>query len=142
MTQTPPLPPAAPAIPPKPGYVQAIAIMCLVDGILSILGGIGGVLIPLCGLMVPCVGLVTLCCVPTLLYAVVLGVLEIVYAAQVLPDPIRGVRPAKYLAIMQIVNIINGDVVSLTVGILSLVFYNDAQVKEYFRAVECRRVCR
>ena len=30
-------PPAVTARPPKPGYVQAIAIMCLVDGCLNIL---------------------------------------------------------------------------------------------------------
>jgi hypothetical protein len=27
----------------------------------------------------------------------------------------------------------------MVIGILSLVFYNDAKVKEYFRAVECSR---
>lgn len=135
MTQTPPLPPAAPAIPPKPGYVQAIAIMCLVDGILSILFGVVAALILVCGV-------ITVCCVPIALYSVVLGILEIVYAAQVLPDPIRATRPATYLAVMQIINIINWDPIALTIGILSLVFYNDPKVMEYFRAVECRRMGR
>jgi hypothetical protein len=128
----PSLPPAAPAIPPKPGFVQAIAIMCLVDGILSIIGGVIAAIVFICGL-------VTVCCLPIAIYSVVLGILEIVYAAQVLPDPIRPVRPAKYLAVMQIVNIINLDMVSLAVGILSLVFYNDDRVKEYFRTAGCPR---
>jgi hypothetical protein len=35
---------------------------------------------------------------------------------------------------MQIVNIITGDVVSLAIGIVSLVFYADAEVKAYFAA--------
>jgi hypothetical protein len=43
---------------------------------------------------------------------------------------------------MQIVNIVCSGVISMVIGILSLVFYNDAKVKEYFRAVECRRMCR
>jgi len=135
MTQMPPLPPAAPAIPPKPGYVQAIAIMCLVDGILSILGGVIGAVVLVCGL-------ITICCVPIAIYSIVLGILEIIYATQVLPDPIRAARPANYVAIMQIVNIINCDVISVTVGIVSLVFYSDPKVKEYFRAVECQRIGR
>jgi hypothetical protein len=135
MTQTPPLPAALPAIPPKPGYVQAIAIMCLVDGIVSLLFGVGAALVLVCGV-------ITVCCVPIALYSVVLGILEIGYASQVLPDPIRATRPATYLAVMQIINIINWDPIALTIGILSLVFYNDAQVKEYFRAVECRRIGR
>jgi hypothetical protein len=41
-------------------------------------------------------------------------------------------KPAQYLAIMQIVNIVCGGVISLVTGILSLVFYNDPQVRAYF----------
>ncbi|MCX5682508.1 MAG: hypothetical protein NT049_02335 [Planctomycetota bacterium] len=135
MSQSPPLPPpaampsASPALPPKPGYVQAIAIMCLVDGILSLLGGIALVIVYLCGL-------VTICCTPLGIYCVVLGVLEIIYATKVLPDPIQSVRPAQYLAIMQIINIVNFDPIAPTVGIISLVFYADPKVKGYFDAVQ------
>jgi hypothetical protein len=133
MTQLPTVPaPAAPAIPPKPGYVQAIAIMCLVDGILNIFGGLILTAIYICGV-------VTICCAPIAIYSIVLGILEVVYATQVLPDPIRAVRPANYLAVMQIVNIINCNMISVTVGILSLVFYNDPKVKEYFRTLYCQR---
>jgi hypothetical protein len=133
MTQLPTVPaPAAPALPPKPGYVQAIAIMCLVDGILSIIGGLMMTLIYICGL-------ITICCAPIAIYSIVLGILEIVYATRILPDPILATRPATYLAVMQIVNIINCDLVSATIGILSLVFYNDPKVKDYFRAPYCQR---
>ena len=137
MSQSPPLPPpaamppAAPAFPPKPGYVQAISIMCLVDGILSILGGGTLVVVYLCGI-------VTVCCTPLGVYCVVLGIFEIIYATKLLPDPIQPVPPAKYLAIMQIVNIINFDVIGLTIGIISLVFYSDAKVKAYFEARQAR----
>ena len=124
-------PPAAPAFPPKPGYVQAISIMCLVDGILSILGGGTLIIVYLCGV-------VTVCCTPLGVYCVVLGVFEIIYATKLLPDPIQPVPPAKYLAIMQIVNIINFDVIGLAIGIISLVFYSDPKVKAYFEAMQAR----
>ena len=135
MTQTPPLPPAVPAIPPKPGYVQAIAIMCLMDGILNVLVGVGLVVGLLCSVLFAC-------CAPLGVYPLVLGILEIVYASQMLAEPVCAARPARYLAIMQIVNIVCSGVISMVIGILSLVFYNDAKVKEYFRAVECQRMCR
>jgi hypothetical protein len=125
------IPPAAPAFPPKPGYVQAIAIMCLVDGILNILWGGGLALIFLCGCF-------TACLAPLGVYPVVVGILEILYATKLLPDPIQPVRPAQYLAIMQIINTILGDFISLAVGIISLVFYSDPKVKAYFDAVQAR----
>jgi hypothetical protein len=133
MTQLPTvLAPATPALPPKPGYVRAIAIMCLADGIVSILIGLILTLVYICGL-------VTICCAPIAIYSIVLGILEVVYATRVLPDPILATRPATYLAVMQIVNIINCDPISVTIGILSLVFYNDPKVKDYFRALYCQR---
>jgi hypothetical protein len=130
VTQSPPAAPLPPSLPEptclqKPGYVQAIAIMCLVDGILNILWG-GGLALTFT------LGLVTVCCAPLGLYPVVLGIFEIVYATQILPDPIRAAKPARYLAIMQIINIISGDLISLAVGIISLVFYNDPRVQAYF----------
>jgi len=132
MTQSPPLPPAAaPAFMPKPGYVQAIAIMCLADGILSLLGGAALVIIYLCGI-------VTICCTPLGIYCLVLGVFEVIYATKLLPDPIQPVPPAKYVAIMQIINIINFDPIAPTIGILSLVFYSDPKVKAYFEAIQAR----
>lgn len=129
MSQSP-LPPApAPGPPPKPGKVQAIAIMCLVDGILNVLLGLGlggGLL----------VGVATACCAPIGAYPIVLGILEIIYAAKLLPDvPRRDVRPAQYLAVMQIVNIVAGGVISLVVGILSLVFYGETEVRAWYDAV-------
>jgi hypothetical protein len=132
MSQPPQLPiPTAPAVPPKPGYVQAISIMCLVDGILNILWGGGLAVILICGCF-------TVCFAPLGIYPVVLGILEILYAVKLLPTPIQPVRPAQYLAIMQIVNIITGNVISLAIGIISLVFYSDAKVKAYFDAVQAK----
>lgn len=109
----------------KPGMVQAIAVMCLVDGILNILWGIGLTI----SLML---GIVTIICVPIGIYPIVLAVFEIMYAMQLLPEPAKVRKPAQYLAIMQIANIVSGDAISLIIGIVSLVFYNDTQVKAYF----------
>jgi uncharacterized membrane protein HdeD (DUF308 family) len=105
----------------KPGKVQAIAIMCLIDGILNILWGIGLIF--------------TLCGAPLGIYALILGIFEIIYSIKVLPDPIKTNKPNKTLAIMQIVNIITGDVISLIIGIITLVFYNEPAVQQYFDAI-------
>jgi hypothetical protein len=109
----------------KPGKVQAIAIMCLVDGILNVLYSLSLT----CGAVISIIGILAL---PFTLYPGVLGVMEIVYAAQLLSDPPRVKKPAKYLAVMQICNIIVGDVISLVIGILSLFFYDDYEVRDYF----------
>jgi hypothetical protein len=115
----------APSGQSKPGKVQAIAIMCLVDGILNILWGLG-LIVSL---------LATIVCWPIGIYPIVLGILEIIYAAKLLPEPPTTRQPAKYLAIMQICNIIVGDFISLVVGIVSLVFFNDPEVVSYFASV-------
>ena len=112
------------AYPPKPGKVQAISIMCLVDGILNILWGLGLAS--------------TICLIPLGIYAIVLGILEIIYATKVLPDPIMVGAPNKTLTYLQIANIITGDVISLTIGIISLVFYNEEPVKAYFDDMAAR----
>ena len=115
-----PMPPYQPAVPGtgKPGQVTAIAILDLVDGIINCIAGF--------------VWLFTIFGIPIGAYAITVGILEIIYAAKLLPDPIKTAAPARYLAVMQIVNIISGNVVSLVAGILSLVFYSDARVMQYF----------
>jgi len=110
---------------PKPGKVQAITIMCLVDGILNVLLSLSLT----CSAIFSIIGILF---VPLTLYPGVLGILEIVYASQLLADPPRIRKPAQYLAIMQICNIVVGDVISLIIGIMSLVFYSDYEVRAYF----------
>jgi hypothetical protein len=150
MTQSPPLPPAAAmpsassAVPPKPGYVQAIAIMCLVDGCLNIIWAA----ILLLEIMIFGAGFGAatfgVCCLPAMclmvlpVYPIVVAIFDILYAVKVLPDPIKPVKAAQYLAVMQIVNIITLNVLSVAVGIVSLVFYADPKVKAYFDAVQAR----
>lgn len=128
-------PPIAP-LEGRPGKVQAIAIMTLIDGILNILVGIGwgigilGTVLATFGL-----GFIALLCCPVGIYAVVVGVLEILFAAKLLPDPPKVREFAKYVAIMQIVNIVSLNVLSPVTGILALVFANDPEVMAYFQSV-------
>ncbi len=111
--------------PHKPGKVQAIAIMTLVSGILDILLGLG-----VAG------GLLwTVVCWPIAAYPITLGILEVIYASKLLSSLPNPVQPARYIAIMQICNILFGAVHSLVIGILALVFYDDLEVKAYFASL-------
>ncbi len=112
----------------KPGKVQAIAIMTLIDGVLNILYAISFAL----GLVVGAFGTfgLTLLCVPVAVLPLVVGILEIIGSAKLL-----NAQPRKFkvqtIAILEIVNIISLFFPSLIVGILNLVFYNDPEVKAY-----------
>jgi hypothetical protein len=104
------------------GKIQAIAIMTLVGGILA---GVIGVVIAFFSFFfyIPWI------------YSLVLGHMGINKAIEMLgSDPAPAFASAKTIAIMQIVNIINCDVVNLTLGIITLVFLNDPEVKEHLRS--------
>jgi hypothetical protein len=117
----------------KPGKVTAIAISTLVDGILNIIWsfslGIGFFAFGVATFGLGCLLL------PLAAYPLVLGILEIIYAAKILPNPAKPTKPARWLAIMQICNIVVGDVISLVVGIVSLIFYNESEVEDYFAQI-------
>jgi hypothetical protein len=104
----------------KPGKVQAVAIMTLVGGIFAILVSIGWVS--------TCVGLAW----PPMYFSFVLGVMAIVKASNLLGQTAYREKPPRAIAIMQIVNILNGDVINLTLGIITLVFLGDREVRDYF----------
>lgn len=119
-------PPIQSSSPKRPGLVTAITVMTLVNGILNILftGILALVLIPT---------LIGWFCLPLALYPLVLGILEVVYAARLLSSAPPAVKPATYLSVMEICAILVLNVVSLVVGILTIVFYGDPSVKAYFR---------
>jgi hypothetical protein len=103
-----------------PGQVQAIAVMILVGGILAIVLalGLGG----------------AFCCLwPGAYYSLVLGILATIKGANLLGQHARREKAPHAIAIMMICNIVNGDVVNLTMGILILVFLNDRAVRRYYR---------
>lgn len=120
----------------KPGKVQAVAIMTLIDGILNILialmwavGIISGVVGTL-GL-----GFFLLICCVVPIYTVVVGIFEIIFAAKLLPEPPKTNEFSKPVAILQIINVVSFNMLSVVTGILALVFANDPEVVAYFATV-------
>lgn len=111
----------------KPGMVSALGIMTLVNGILNILAGLGLT----AGIVLGTLGIGLLCAPVTLLPAV-LGIFEVLYAVKIIANPPVAVKFSQTIAILEICCIAVGNVISLVVGILALVFYNDPTVKSYF----------
>lgn len=111
----------------RPGMVTAIAIMTLVNGVLNILYALSVTL----GIVLGTFG-IGLLCAPLTILPGVLGIFEIIFATQLLAIPPRPVKPNQTIAILEIAAIAAGNVVSLVVGILVLVFYNDPAVRAYF----------
>ena len=109
----------------KPGKVQAIAIMILIGGILALLYGLTGLGI---GIM-SCIGLLW----PGIYYSIVVGIMALIKGIQLMGDKAYKESPPQGIGIMLIINIINCDVVNLTLGILVLVFLSDEEVKDYYR---------
>jgi hypothetical protein len=62
-------------------------------------------------------------------------VFEVIYGARLLQVPPRPTQPSQILAVFEIAMILSGNVVSLVVGILALVFYGDPRVRAYFAAL-------
>ncbi|MEO8357924.1 MAG: hypothetical protein ABI621_18620 [Chloroflexota bacterium] len=109
----------------KPTLINVIAWTTLASGIVNLFWGLG---LALTGL----ISIVGIVCIPILILPTILGVFEIIYAAKLLSNPPQPMQPSTNLAIAEIVAILAGNVFSVVVGILSLVFYNDQIVKDYF----------
>jgi hypothetical protein len=109
----------------KPTLVNVIAWTTLASGIVNLFWGLG---LSLTGL----ISIIGILCIPVLILPTILGVFEIIYAAKLLSNPPQAVQPSTNLAIAEIVCILAGNVFSVVVGILALVFYNDQIVKDYF----------
>jgi hypothetical protein len=71
-------------------------------------------------------------CVPITILPTVLGIFEILYAAKLFSNPAQPVQPSTNIAVLEIACILTGNVFSMAVGILSLVFYGDIMVRDYF----------
>lgn len=110
----------------KPGKVQAIGIMMLIGGIMALITGASWL-----GAGVFSAGM---CCLwPGGYYSLILGIMATVKGSQILGASARMQAPPKGIAIMQIINIINGDIPNCVMGILSLVFLNEPETNRYFR---------
>ena len=109
----------------KPTLVSVIAWMTLASGIVNLFWGLG---LSLTGLL----SIIGILCVPILILPTILGIFEIIYAAKLLSNPPQPVRPATTIAILEIVCFLVGNIFSVVVGILALIFYNDIAVRDYF----------
>jgi hypothetical protein len=107
---------------PKPTYVNVIAWMTLVSGIVNLAWG----------LIATLSFWWTIVCIPFLILPTVLGIFEVIYATKLLSNPPQALQPSRNIAILEIIAVLAGNVFSVVVGILALVFYNDVTVQEYF----------
>ena len=112
-------------VPEKPTLVNVIAWTTLVSGIVNLGWGLAASAAAL-------LTIVGICCTPLTILPSILGIFEIIYAAKLLSTPPQAVRPATNLAVLEVVCILSGNFFTMIVGILSLIFYNDPAVKNYF----------
>ena len=109
----------------KPGLFTAIAVMTLASGVINLFWGF----IASATALGTLIGIV---CLPITILPTILGIFEIIYAAKLLSAQPEPVKPSQSIAIFQILTFLIGNVFSMVVGILTLIFYNDVIVKEYF----------
>lgn len=105
----------------KPGKVQAIGVMMLIGGITAIL----------VSLVWPSVSVGMCCLWPGTYYSLVLGILAIVRGSALLGGSAHQQTVPSGIAVMMIINIINLDVVTCTLGIIAVIFCNDEEVTNY-----------
>jgi uncharacterized membrane protein YbjE (DUF340 family) len=122
-TPPPPQYPPARSFGSKPPKVQAIAIMTTAGGGVAILF----VLIDILFALICCI---TIVAVP---YGIVVAVFALMKGIKLLNDHNQTETAPYNVAIMQIINIISLDVVNLVLGIITLVFLSDPEVKKYYR---------
>jgi hypothetical protein len=114
----------------RPGKVNALAIMTIVNGALNIVAACGITL----SIVIGTLGF-GLICAPLTILPSILGVFEILYGVKLLANPAQPVKPAQAIAILEILMVLYANVISLAVGIVALVLYNDEEVKDYFARI-------
>ena len=109
----------------KPTLINVVAWTTLASGIVNLFWGLaasGTALATVIGVI----------CTPLTILPTILGVFELIYAAKLFSNPAQPIQPSTNIAIFEIACVLTGNVFSMAVGILSLVFYNDTVVKDYF----------
>src|SRR3990172_9159256 len=112
----------------KPGLLTAIAVMTLTSGVINLFWGF----IASATALGTIIGVI---CLPITILPTILGVFEIIYAAKLLSAQPEAVKPSQSIAVFQILTFFIGNIFSMVVGILTLIFYNDQSVKEYFAKI-------
>jgi len=117
----------------KPGKVQAIAVLTLASGITNILWPLFLILIYLIFVLATLgIGIIFCLLVPLVILPMVLGIFEIIYAAKLLPTPIKPVKPSQSIAILEVICALTGNLIPVAAGIVALILYSDPEVKAYF----------
>lgn len=109
----------------KPTLFLVIAWMTLVSGVVNLFWGFaasGTALATIVGVI----------CTPLTILPAILGVFELIYAAKLFSEPPQVFKPSTNIAVFEIASVLTGNVFSMAVGILALVFYNDQVIKDYF----------
>jgi hypothetical protein len=112
----------------KPGLFTAIAVMTLTSGVVNLFWGF----IASATALGTFIGII---CLPITILPTILGIFEIIFAAKLLSAQPEPVKPSQSLAVFQILTFLMGNIFSMVVGILTLIFYNDISVKEYFAQI-------
>ncbi len=115
----------------KPDRLTAIAVMTLISGMINLFWSIGVFLVVTAfgagTFLIGCV------CLPLGFFPLVLGIFELVYAVKLLRNPISPeLKPAYHIAVMEIIDMLFGNVFALIVGVAALIMYNDLAVRRYF----------
>ena len=113
----------------KPSQITTIAVLCLVDGILNIAYGLIAFVFTFLG---------NLLALLVSLYCLTLGILEIRYAIGLFSDPPKVARPAQYIPIMQIINVLTLNVFTLflgspIIGVVVLALHRNDEIRNYFQ---------
>jgi hypothetical protein len=109
----------------KPNLIIVIAGTTLVSGIVNLFWG-------LVASMTAIGTIIGIFCLPLAILPAILGVFEIIYATKMLSNPPQPLQPSYSIAVFEILCFLTGNIFSMVVGILSLVFYNDMTIKNYF----------
>ncbi|MBM4427719.1 MAG: hypothetical protein FJ031_10820 [Chloroflexi bacterium] len=109
----------------KPGLVTAVAVMTLASGIINLFWGF----VASATALGTIVGVI---CLPITILPTILGIFEIIYAAKLLSAQPQPTQPSTSIAVFQILTFMLGNIFSMVVGILALIFYNDVTVKDFF----------
>jgi hypothetical protein len=115
----------------KPDRLTTLAVMTLVSGILNLAWSalifIGAAVFGIGTFLIGCI------CLPLGVYPLLLGILEILYAAKLLRNPVPSeLKPAYHIAVMEIIDALFGNVIALIVGVAALILYNDPAIRRFF----------
>jgi len=118
----------APVVLQRPGLVTVLATLTMASGILNLLASLAITTL----IVIGTIGIGLIICAPITLLPAVLGVFEIIYAARLLSEVELPPPPNYILAYFEIAALLFANLITLAVGVIAFVIYNDNEVKEYF----------